>query len=396
MISLIALDSNRNHYLDQVLTHLHGRGHVPGFRVSIANQSGTQYEYVAGYANLKEHIPFTGETYFSLESISKTFIGISLLMLKEEGKIDLDDDINQYLPFKVQNPHRPNSKISLRHLATHSAAINDGGEYNKACWITQEQSIDYRAFPKQVRKELKSLDGNRPGTLEAFMQSFFVPGGEAYSKSNFFKRPAGEEWYYSNVGSSLAALIIENISGMPYYEFVSQRIWKPLGLEDFRWHWDLDSARQRSERYALNDIVFPDVQCATYPDGGVMANGDVLSAYLRLWITAGEGRQKILSESSWSEIMKGHFVQDSGRFQGIVNGLFWWHFSDGRMGHNGGSYGLNANMFFYPASKTGYTTVENISINESIDVMMQSRHLRQILQHIVPHYAALNVDDTGI
>ena len=103
--------------LDRKLSEIAGRGHLPGFGVSIVTSGGVLFQKGYGYADIETKIPYTKETLQNIGSISKTFIGISLMQLVEENRIRLEDDINRYLPFKVVNPHFPTEPILIRHLA---------------------------------------------------------------------------------------------------------------------------------------------------------------------------------------------------------------------------------------------------------------------------------------
>jgi CubicO group peptidase (beta-lactamase class C family) len=78
-----------------------------------------------GYADLENKIPFTPNTIMNIGSISKTITGAALMRAIEEKKLALDEDINNYLPFKVINPYFPNDRITLRNLSTHTSGIVD-------------------------------------------------------------------------------------------------------------------------------------------------------------------------------------------------------------------------------------------------------------------------------
>lgn len=73
-----------------------------------------------GYSNNENKIPFMPKTVINIASVSKTFTRFCLMKAVENGKVNLDEDINHYLPFKIINPNFPNEKIALRHLATHT------------------------------------------------------------------------------------------------------------------------------------------------------------------------------------------------------------------------------------------------------------------------------------
>ena len=78
-----------------------------------------------GYASIEQNKPVGDSTIFHIASISKLLTGTALMQLWEEGLFDLDDDINNYLPFEIRNPNYPDDPITFRMLLTHTSSIND-------------------------------------------------------------------------------------------------------------------------------------------------------------------------------------------------------------------------------------------------------------------------------
>jgi CubicO group peptidase (beta-lactamase class C family) len=87
-------------------------------------------------------------------SIAKPFTGVAMMRAVQEGKLSLDEDINQYLPFRVVNSHFPNERITLRHLATHTSGITDDEEVYAGTY---------------------HYGGDSPDSLGDFLQRYFVP-----------------------------------------------------------------------------------------------------------------------------------------------------------------------------------------------------------------------------
>ena len=140
-----------------------------------------------GFADRARAVPFTPDTVMNIGSISKTFTGAALMHAVQEGKLSLDEDINTYLPFKVVNPHYPNGRITLRHLATHTSGITDR-------WAIYEGTYHY---------------GDAPEPLGEFLKSYFIPGEAGYSKDNFLNVKPGTHREYSNIAAGLAGYIVE-------------------------------------------------------------------------------------------------------------------------------------------------------------------------------------------
>ena len=117
--------------LTKDLLHIYSKNYIIGFSVAIVNQDKILYSKGFGYSDKLENKDYTENTIQNIASISKTFIGIALLKAQELGKLNLDDPINNYLPFNVINPRFPNTAITIRHLATHTSSIIDPSRYEK-------------------------------------------------------------------------------------------------------------------------------------------------------------------------------------------------------------------------------------------------------------------------
>ena len=167
-----------------------------------------------GYADKENKIPFTPSTIMNIASISKTFTGVCIMKAVEEGKVSLDEDINNYLPFKVINPNFPSEKITLRHLATHTSGLIDR---------------------QQVYDSTYNYGGRKPEPLGEFLKSYFLQGGKHYSKDNFLNAKPGTIRDYSNIGAGLAGFIIELRTGKSLNEYAKKNIFKPLKMQNSGW-----------------------------------------------------------------------------------------------------------------------------------------------------------------
>lgn len=177
----------------------------PGASVAVIQHGEILFSGAYGRANLEYVAPFTPETVIHVASVSKQFTAMAAVLLDEEGKLHLDDDIRKYLPELPDYGH----VITLNHLLHHTSGIRDQwSSLAIAGWsledvITQEQIL--RLLFRQ--KEL-----------------------------NF---PPGTRHLYSNGGFTLAAEIVARVSGQSFPEFCLQRIFRPLGMEHTHFHQDL-------------------------------------------------------------------------------------------------------------------------------------------------------------
>ena len=134
------------------------------------------------------------------------------MQLAETGAIDLDEDINNYLPFEVGIPGFESDSITFRHLMTHTSSINDGPAMS-----------GYYGYPDPTI------------TLAQCIQRYFDVSGSDYSATqNFSANAPGTTYSYSNMASALAGYLVEVVSGIDFAEYCNQNIFEPLCMESYR------------------------------------------------------------------------------------------------------------------------------------------------------------------
>jgi len=162
--------------------------------VLIAKHGKILFARPYGFANLDEHVPNKLNTKFRIASISKTLTAAAVLILRDEGKLRLDDPICNYIS-QCPAAWRP---ITIKHLLTHSSGIPDD-------------------FDEQTRLRRE----HRPPA--EFIEAI---------KQHPLSFPAGARSRYSNSGYILLGGIIAKVSGQPYSDFLRKRIFGPLGMTD--------------------------------------------------------------------------------------------------------------------------------------------------------------------
>ena len=185
-----------NDWLDGFVPYALKAGDIAGGVVVVVKDGQILTERGFGYADVKAQKPVDPKvTLFRPGSISKLFTWTAVMQLVEQGKINLDADINQYLDFKI--PPRDGKPITMRNLMTHSAGFVE---------------------------DIKGLIIDRT-------RSYFVKLGP-YLKDWTPHRiyPAGEQAAYSNYGAALAGYIVERLSGEPFDDYVAHHIFQPLGM----------------------------------------------------------------------------------------------------------------------------------------------------------------------
>jgi CubicO group peptidase (beta-lactamase class C family) len=154
--------------LDSVIRHHMASAGIVGVAAAVIVDKQVAWMRGFGYADVARTRPFTPATIMNVGSIAKTFTGVAMMRAVEDGKLSLDEDINRYLPFRVENPHRPGSVITLRHLATHTSGISDR-------WAVYARTYHY--------------GGDAPEPLGRFLAQYFTPRGAHYARTSWRPPP---------------------------------------------------------------------------------------------------------------------------------------------------------------------------------------------------------------
>ena len=155
-----------------------------------------QVVYVKAYgdARLDPKTPATPDMRYSIGSISKQFTATAILLLQEQGKLSLDDKVAKFIP----NLTRAN-EVTIRQLLSHTSGYQD--------YWPQDYVMPMMLKPVTAQK---ILDGWARNPLD------FEPG---------------TKWQYSNTNYVIAGVIVEKVSGMPLLQFLSQKVFTPLGMK---------------------------------------------------------------------------------------------------------------------------------------------------------------------
>lgn len=185
-------------FIDQQMTADLATYHLPGAVIAIVKDDQLLYSKGYGMANIENGQPVDAKTsLFRITSTTKLFTWTAVMQLVETGKIDLDEDINTYLT-AFQIPATFPEPITMRHLMTHTAGFEEGG-------VGYQITTDEKKLPVSLKETLKKHQLARI-------------------------RPVGQLASYSNYGASLAGLIVEEVSGQPYDDYIQEHVFDSLKM----------------------------------------------------------------------------------------------------------------------------------------------------------------------
>ena len=170
---------------------------VPGLQYIVVDADGTLFEYAGGWAGIRNRKPMTPETTLMGYSMTRTFTAVAVLQLVEQGKLGLDDQIDDYLPDNPYSGHH----ITVRQLLAHTAGIPNPIPLRWVHLAEDATGFDEDAALAQV------LDDNARLRFEP-----------------------GDRFAYSNIGYWLLGKIVERVTGEPYSDYVRAHVLRPLGI----------------------------------------------------------------------------------------------------------------------------------------------------------------------
>ena len=346
------------------------KNHFPGYAFGVILDGKMVYFGSGGYANLKEKTPVNTHTMFRIASMTKSFTAMAVLKLRDEGKLKLDDPASLYIPeLKNQKLTHDSPEITIRDLLTHSEGFPEDNPWG-------DRNLD------KTDAELIAL----------------------IKKGISFSNATEVQYEYSNLGFALLGLIIKNISGMPYQDYIAANIWKPLGMSEAAWEftkipsqnlargykWDQD---HWEEEPLLHDGSFGAM-------GGMITSIESFSQYVALhqaaWPPRNDAETGPLKRGSIREMHQPWRFNTFNAHAKLVGkecatiasygyGLRWLRDCHEKVyvGHSGGLPGFGSNWVFLPEydigvilfANTTYALADPINLN-AVNILIKKGHLK--------------------
>lgn len=303
--------------------------HVPGLSACIIIGDSIVWNNNYGFMDLENSIPVHDSTLFNVFSIGKSVTAALVMQLWDNLTLDLDQNINDILPFQIDNPYIDNDSISVRMLMSHSASITDN-------------NIEDLILP-----------GDPTITLGYYMENFLNPDGIYYYNGNFYNQQPGTGFHYCTHGPALSGYVVEVLSGMEFHLYAKQNLFMPLQMYDSDWFLDELNIDNLAVGYKYQGGIFvprPHRGHPAYPGFFLRSTALELANFTIMLLNHGEFQgQSILSAAAVDSMTT---IQDpSWGFSYGTTGLALFERDDlgNRIvwGHNGGSIGGYAAQFYF-------------------------------------------------
>lgn len=399
---------------------------VSGYALSVIKDGKIAYERQTGLRRIdledpSKNLPMERDTRYRIASISKVFTAIAIMQLYDQGKIDIDEDISNYLGFPLRNPYYPDAVITARQMMSHISSIRDGSAYS---------------VPPAVH-----------------IKECFLPGGQYYGNAEHFAKPEngkdrgpGKYYLYSNLNFGILGTVIERLSGERFDRYMRTHVLLPMGIyasynvgdfdqeqihnvaaiykrfgdgvwaADKPWCAQMDDYQDEVQPHEIISINNPDLGTADYkedvsdykigtngtifsPQGGLRISAHELALTAEMFLNKGVAStgNRILSEKAVAEMEKpvwyyqpeldNRDTTDSTHCYGTGLAIMSTDFGGDHMvkdvdgltfiGHTGSAYGLISACFFDPENNVGFAYAFN-GLGASNDVYLGEYSNRSI------------------
>lgn len=327
--------------IDEIITNYMNSIHKAGLSACIIKGDSIIWRGNYGYANVAEEIPVTGNSLFYAYSIGKSITAASLMKLWESGLLELDENINGFLPFQVDNPNFTYDSITPRMLMSHTASLVD---YDINALVTI---------------------GDPTISLAYFVENYYSSSGEYYSPNNFSSYTPGTHYEYSNFGSGLNGYLAEALLGQPFKDYAKDSIFTPLEMYNSAWFLDeieLDDLALGYQYTGGQYVPYPNYAHPAYPGLTLKSSSEELAHYVVMLMNEGNYKNEQILDGSTVDTMR---TIQMGLTNGMGLGLYqsniqcpnedkiiWSH-------KGGGTTGYASEIQFCPDENIGIVYMSN-------------------------------------
>ncbi len=332
-------DPDRRAQVDAIFAE-YQRADSPGCALGVFHEGELEYARGYGMANLELGASIAPSTVFDIGSTSKQFTAFAVLLLAQDGKLDIDDDVRKYIP---ELPHY-GPTISIRHLMQHTSGLRD---YLEIFWLG---GIHW----KDVTTSQDALD--------------------AIVRQKALNFEPGDEYLYSNSGFFLLSEIVKRVSGMTLPEFARERIFAPLGMRHTRYLDDpQDIVPNRSTGYDRTDEGELEIGMSDFEQTG---DGAVYTTVEDLFLWDQNFYRPRVGTAEMLERMQTPGTLQSGKSITYGLGLVMRDYRGLTSVSHGGSWaGYRAELLRFPAQKLSVACLCNLGGTNPSEL---ARHVAEV------------------
>lgn len=322
--------------LDQAIAAVKTQAGLPfGSAIALVHNGKLIYQHHSGYADIQRRQAVSNDTAFYIASATKPFTALAFLLLAQQGKVNLEQNLQQMWP-QQKFPHIDASRITLRQLLSHQSGLDN----QPLVWATAYSGI------------------HTPQTLTT-LTTLSVPDPEA----------KWGEFRYSNVGYNIASLWLDEQSGTVWQDHLQQLIFKPLDMahssarqsEAAQWPLALPYSLMKSTKPMYLPLYLQKTDATMHAAGGMFATAGDLATFVAAQLPGAKSplpasvirasqQTQVTTDSSYGDFKRSGYA--FGWYSGPYKGELMLH-------HFGGFPGYSAHLSFIPERQIGLVILHN-------------------------------------
>ncbi|MFX0075697.1 MAG: serine hydrolase domain-containing protein [Candidatus Hermodarchaeota archaeon] len=285
------------------------------------------------------------DTVYMIGSITKSFTATAILQLYENNSLDLDDNIEDFLPFTVKHPDYPSRNVTIEMLLTHTAGLSTNLYWSLEYYFNNETITwinDHFGWDIVVWDDRPSLGD--------FLNESLNPTGAYYDDYNWQSRP-GSEYRYSNAGYQLLGYLIEEITNQSIMDYMQENIFDPLNMSNSGYFYE-DFLAQHAIPYEWNNSIveYPLYNINVTGAGSIHSTIPDMARYITAQMNNGICNGTQILDSTSVSMMQSIQTPLAGTtvegFNLAGYGFGWNIYLGGYKGHGGATPGFSSNTFF--------------------------------------------------
>jgi CubicO group peptidase (beta-lactamase class C family) len=319
------------HFMDEIVLAYLEEQNIPNAAISVVAGGEVVFLKGYGYADLEQRTPVNPEnTLFRTGSVAKLITWTAVMQLVEQGVLDLHADVNEYLDFRIPSHliHSRDSStpapVTLAHLMTHTAG--------------------FEAYPDAIFR----LSADRLLPLDEYVRT--------HMPQRAF--PPGELAAYSNYGAALAGYIVQQVSGVPFAEYIEEHIFAPLGMNDSTFRQpvppEMEINLARPYRYVKGEYLPGVFEYMQEPEGSLSSTAADMAKFMLAHLNGGSYKGgRILQETTLRQMhspQPGRYPGQGGMALGFMKGVYN---SQPVLFHGGSTAVFDSGLYLLPEKNAG-------------------------------------------
>jgi len=378
LLTACGQNQDEHNSLDDYFSRKIAKTKIVGLQVASIGHGDLVWHGSFGVKEYNTTDSINDSTLFMMASCSKPVTSLGIMKLYDKGKLNLDDDINDYLPFRISNPNYTQEKITFRMLLSHTSSLRDNWEVYDSLYTLP-------------------AGGDSPLELQQYIRDYFTEGGEFYSSTkNFAVEKPGSGYQYCNMGYALLGVLLEQLSGLSFARYMKEEIFQPLQMNNSYWFLKEIPHKNIARPHEVLPVTGPSVLnhygYPSFPDGQLRTTATDYAQILKLMINRGKVNETtFLKEETIDEYLEIQYP-DIAKYQALT-----WYYNENDNflykvvaprylfmrklpAHSGYDPGIETYVVFDPKKKTGAIIIHNSPIIQLKGVRIYHQMIKKLFK----------------